>query len=79
MRFLVMEEEDEETCIQGIPAFPAGLAFRDGSILADIPLTQMRRQFGVNQYIVTQTNPHVRYSKYAQELFATHVHVFVFS
>jgi len=57
MRAPSATSKEERT--EGIPVFPGGVRWRDGSILADIPLSQMRRQFGVNQYIVSQTNPHV--------------------
>ena len=59
MRAPSATSKEERT--EGIPVFPGGVRWRDGSILADIPLSQMRRQFGVNQYIVSQTNPHVRF------------------
>ena len=42
-----------------IPAYPEGVKWMDGSIMVDLPVSFMRRQFNCNQFIVSQVNPHV--------------------
>eukprot|EP01135_Chromosphaera_perkinsii_P007601 Nk52_evm57s914 gene=Nk52_evmTU57s914 len=42
-----------------IPAYPEGVKWMDGSIMVDLPVSFLRRQFNCNQFIVSQVNPHV--------------------
>jgi len=51
-----LEEEDIE---EEVPAYPSGVRWMDGSMLADMPMDSLRRQFHVNQFIICQVNPHV--------------------
>eukprot|EP00128_Syssomonas_multiformis_P011041 Colp12_sorted_trinity150504_noHs@30816 len=36
-----------------------GVTWMDGSITADVPREMLKRQFNVNQFIISQVNPHV--------------------
>jgi len=50
----------DDEIARGVPAFPSGVVFRDGSIWSDLPLSSLRRHFHVNQFVVGQANIHVR-------------------
>ncbi len=39
--------------------FPSGLRFSDGSVGSDLPMRRLAELFNVNQFIVSQVNPHM--------------------
>lgn len=42
-----------------VPWNPSGARFEDGSIQSDLPIEQLGEFFGVNHFVVSQTNPHI--------------------
>eukprot|EP01103_Thecamoeba_quadrilineata_P004279 TRINITY_DN1398_c0_g1_i1.p1 TRINITY_DN1398_c0_g1~~TRINITY_DN1398_c0_g1_i1.p1 ORF type:complete len:546 (+),score=96.06 TRINITY_DN1398_c0_g1_i1:425-2062(+) len=50
---------DSEGTAENRLAYPPGFKFMDGSMMADLPVASLRQLFGVNQFIVSQVNPHV--------------------
>lgn len=42
-----------------VPYFSEGVKWRDGSVVADLPMERLSELFNVNHFIVSQVNPHV--------------------
>jgi predicted acylesterase/phospholipase RssA len=42
-----------------IPYYPGEVRWSDGSITSDLPAENLAHMFNVNQFVVSQLNPHV--------------------
>lgn len=42
-----------------VPYHPSGLKFSDGSVGSDLPMRRLAELFNINQFIVSQVNPHM--------------------
>ncbi|KAH9251912.1 hypothetical protein BASA81_010116 [Batrachochytrium salamandrivorans] len=44
-----------------VPYYPEGMKWADGSVEADLPMQRLAELFNVNNFVVSQVNPHARF------------------